>query len=266
MNQILEEPVCAEDEIASSAERAEPITARICSLQDFTAVLLLSPHSPDAAQIDSLATVEVMSGIPENRISGLRLDLNEDELDGLEALSGLLGQLRQFALRAVNLGAAAPAQIALEQAGTDAAIATINRLAAGGCGVLGVLMAENLGVLLTEGTVYSLAEVASGGCASLRNGPALGLRVIRQAQEEILRQRRALEKYRRTRIRTETQALEATLANIRQTRTFLLNAQMALECALRIGREAETAPERFCAAQSGLTPENILELLACHEG
>ncbi len=183
------------------------------------------------------------------------------DASGLEEIARRLTQIRTLALGAANTGRMPSAQTAADQFEADAAIDRIAHLTAGSApeSILRQLSPDHLGTIAEQDALYSLTDVLSGGAASLLLAPALALRVVRQAQEEITRQRRLLRNVHNALRNEELKNLQATLDHIVQTESYLRDRQMALECTNATCHQIEE--HSLCGLMAQAMPEEVLALL-----
>lgn len=231
-------------------------------LPDFDPQQLFAPRLSN----DNRMFLKILSDLPEAADDDNQPEDTvgtEEERTGLAALHLCLQRLRPLALRAANTGVLSLAELIADQQEADALIAEMRKIAdAFPTGSLPrQLTPARLGAVEEAQTACTLADVASGRTASLRNHPVLALRIVRQAQAEVRTSQLRQEQRNRAEIRANLQALEATVANIIRTETYLRNVQMALEYAGLTGRQIEEQAGIACTAQDVPQPEAVLQLL-----
>lgn len=174
-----------------------------------------------------------------------------------------LSLVRALTLSAANFSGSTDAETAADQYEIDAAIDGIARLVARvpeGSFLLD-LSPERLGILIVNGRTLTLSEVVSGGRASLRVAPALALRIVRRAQEEVTFCQEQLQVLEEAVAQSNLLALEATLGNILQTETYLRDQQAALACANQTSDEIRAHALTGLQTQSAPQEEAVLALL-----
>ncbi|MCX7934475.1 MAG: flagellin [Planctomycetota bacterium] len=113
---------------------------------------------------------------------------------------------------------------------------------------------SNLGRVTAAGRAYSLADLQSGGAASLANNPEMALRVIDQAIADVASERARIGAY-------QANALSVAFENVMATESAIRDADMAEEVANFV-REQILAKSGLMAVQSANSNrQHILKLL-----
>jgi len=119
----------------------------------------------------------------------------------------------------------------------------------------------NLGRVATGGRAYTLADLQSGGAASLANNPEMALRVIDQAIADVAAERARLGAYQANTLQANANALSVAFENVMSTESAIRDADIAEEVANFV-REQIIAKTGILAMQSANTNrQHLLKLL-----
>ncbi len=126
---------------------------------------------------------------------------------------------------------------------------------------LGNMDLSNLGRVSAGGRVYSLADLQSGGAASLANNPEMALRAIDQAIADVAAERARIGAYQANTLQANANALSVAFENVMSTESAIRDADMAEEVANFV-REQILAKSGIMAVQSvNANRQHLLKLL-----
>ncbi len=119
----------------------------------------------------------------------------------------------------------------------------------------------DLGEVTVDGVSYSLADIASGGSASLANDPELALQIIDQAISDVASQQAAIGAYQSNTLQSNANSLSVAIENLTSTESAITDADIA-EQVTEMAKYQLLQKASLMALQAANTnAENVLTLL-----
>jgi flagellin len=130
-------------------------------------------------------------------------------------------------------------------------------------GVFGINSMDpaNLGRVSVGGRSYSMADLQSGGGASLANNPEVAIKVIDQAIADVAGQRGRIGAYQANTLQTNASALSVALENVTATESGIRDTDMAEEVTNYIREQLLEKTALMGVQSSNINAQNVMKLL-----
>lgn len=126
---------------------------------------------------------------------------------------------------------------------------------------IGSFSLANLGKTTVDDQSYSLADLMSGGAASLAKDPAAALKVIDQAISDVSSQRASIGAYQSNTLQANANTLSVGIENITGTESYIRDADMAAEVSNLVKFQLLTKTGLMAIQSANTSARNVIGLL-----